>query len=176
MLRRGTISAWQQLVTGCRSLRAGSERLRAEGVVMAVVGSMLRVRWSTGEESSFVPSMGSITIVGRVRARPATRSQGREGTGTKAGKKLPAPRAAPRPSPAKRAGKAQKTSGQTAGAKRAGKAQKTSGQTAGAKRAEKAQKTAGAKQARKTTKAAPAAKKAAKATTAKARSARSKRA
>jgi len=61
---------------------------------MAVVGSMLRVRWSTGEESSFVPSMGSITIVGRVRARPAPRGQGRQGTEAKPVKKLPAPRAA----------------------------------------------------------------------------------
>lgn len=31
-----------------------------EGVVTGVVGSLLRVQWSTGEESTFVPSMGSL--------------------------------------------------------------------------------------------------------------------
>jgi len=36
-----------------------------DGVVTGVIGSLLRVRWSTGEESTFVPSMGSLAVVGK---------------------------------------------------------------------------------------------------------------
>ena len=42
-----------------------------EGVVTGVVGAMLRVRWSTGEESMFLPSMGSLTVVGEAAKAPA---------------------------------------------------------------------------------------------------------
>ena len=36
-----------------------------EGVVTGVTGSLLRVRWSTGQESIVVPSMGSLAVVGK---------------------------------------------------------------------------------------------------------------
>jgi hypothetical protein len=36
-----------------------------DGVVTGVTGSLLRVRWSTGEESTVVPSMGSLAVVGK---------------------------------------------------------------------------------------------------------------
>ena len=50
-----------------------------DGVVTGVTRPLLRVRWSTGEESTVVPSMGSLTVVGKQsdsvglarRARPA---------------------------------------------------------------------------------------------------------
>ncbi len=59
-----------------------------DGVVTGVTGSLLRVRWSTGEESTVVPSMGSLTIVGkqsgsgarRRQTRSASAAQGRVGT------------------------------------------------------------------------------------------------
>ncbi len=35
-----------------------------EGVVIAVSGALLTVRWSTSEESTFIPSMGSLTVIG----------------------------------------------------------------------------------------------------------------
>jgi Domain of unknown function (DUF1918) len=38
-----------------------------EGVVTEVLGHLLRVRWSTGEESTFTPGPGSVTVVGRTR-------------------------------------------------------------------------------------------------------------
>jgi hypothetical protein len=38
-----------------------------DGVVMAVSGGLLRVRWSSGEESTISPSMGSLLVVGRAR-------------------------------------------------------------------------------------------------------------
>jgi hypothetical protein len=39
-----------------------------EGVVTQVLGDLLRVQWSTGEESTFTPGPGSLTVVGRSRA------------------------------------------------------------------------------------------------------------
>jgi hypothetical protein len=34
------------------------------GVVTAVAGSLIRVRWDSGEESAFVPQAGSLRVVG----------------------------------------------------------------------------------------------------------------
>jgi hypothetical protein len=45
-----------------------------EGVVTGAVGHMLRVQWSTGEESTFMPGPGAVTVVGRVRARTSKKS------------------------------------------------------------------------------------------------------
>jgi uncharacterized protein DUF1918 len=39
-----------------------------EGVVTGVSGVLLRVTWSGGEESTIFPSMGSVVVVGKVRA------------------------------------------------------------------------------------------------------------
>ena len=40
-----------------------------EGVVTGVSGRLLRVRWSTGEESTIVPGTGSVSIGGKARVR-----------------------------------------------------------------------------------------------------------
>jgi hypothetical protein len=48
-----------------------------EGVVTGVVGRLLRIKWSTGEESTIVPGPGAVAVVGKVRAS--------------SGKKAPAP-------------------------------------------------------------------------------------
>lgn len=45
-----------------------------DGVVTGVVGSLLRVKWATGEESTFVPAMGSLIVVGRARSGSKRRS------------------------------------------------------------------------------------------------------
>jgi hypothetical protein len=55
-----------------------------DGVVTAVTGSLLTVRWSTGEESTVVPSMGSLAIVGTPsgsggRRRKTTRASAAKG-------------------------------------------------------------------------------------------------
>jgi len=34
---------------------------------MAVTGSLLSVKWSTGEESSLIPGAGSLAIIGKAR-------------------------------------------------------------------------------------------------------------
>ncbi len=39
-----------------------------EGVVTGVIGQLLRIKWSTGEESMFVPGPGAVTVIGKVRA------------------------------------------------------------------------------------------------------------
>jgi hypothetical protein len=39
-----------------------------DGAVTVVTGSLLWVRWSTGEESTVVPSMGSLAVAGSNRA------------------------------------------------------------------------------------------------------------
>ena len=54
-----------------------TERL---GVVTGVVGSLLRVRWSSGEESTVVPSVGSLRVVGKVRQPPGSRTPSRATT------------------------------------------------------------------------------------------------
>ncbi len=46
-----------------------------DGVVTGVTGSLLRVRWSTGEESTVVPSMGSLTVVGKQSGGDGRRGQ-----------------------------------------------------------------------------------------------------
>lgn len=43
-----------------------------DGVVTSVTGQLLRIRWSSGEESTFVPGPGSLTIVGQFKAPSAT--------------------------------------------------------------------------------------------------------
>lgn len=64
-----------------------------EGVVTGVSGSLLRIRWSTGEESTMVPGPGSLTVVGKVRT--------------------PASKKAAAPTPAKKTAKAGKTGKKT---------------------------------------------------------------
>ena len=65
MPRRGTIRS--MAVVGDRvqiSSRKVGEASR-DGVVTGVTGSLLRVRWSTGGESTVVSSMGSLALVGK---------------------------------------------------------------------------------------------------------------
>jgi hypothetical protein len=38
-----------------------------DGVVTSVIGQLLHVRWSTGEESTIVPAPGSVAVIGKVK-------------------------------------------------------------------------------------------------------------
>ncbi len=38
-----------------------------DGVVTRVIGQLLHVRWSTGEESTIVPASGSMAVIGKVK-------------------------------------------------------------------------------------------------------------
>jgi hypothetical protein len=75
MPRRGTIR--YMAVVGNRvqiSSRKVGEASR-DGVVTGVTGSLLQVRWSTGEESTVAPSMGSLAVVGKRSGGSARRRQ-----------------------------------------------------------------------------------------------------
>ena len=65
------------------------------GVITAVRGQMISVRWSSGEESSIVPGPGTLTVVGRATVRKKAAAT----------KKKPAP---PRKKTTKRAAAARK--------------------------------------------------------------------
>jgi hypothetical protein len=59
-------------------------QLPREGIVTGVSGTMLRMKWSTGEESTLVPGAGSVVVIPKVRA--ASRSASATKGSTKAGK------------------------------------------------------------------------------------------
>jgi Domain of unknown function (DUF1918) len=65
-----------------------------EGVVTEVLGHLLRVRWSTGEESTFTPGPGSVTVVGKATVRASKKTPNKK-TDTAFTKKT-AKKAAPR--------------------------------------------------------------------------------
>jgi hypothetical protein len=51
------------------TLNKGAAR---EGTVTGVTGSMLRVRWGSGDETTVIPGPGTLTVLGRT-ARKASR-------------------------------------------------------------------------------------------------------
>ena len=42
-----------------------------EGVVTSVSGALLRIRWSTGEETSIIPGPGPVMVIGKARKATA---------------------------------------------------------------------------------------------------------
>jgi hypothetical protein len=56
-----------------------------EGVVTSVSGTLLRVKWSTGEETTMIPGPGSVMVIGRVRKASGTKAE----APAKAAKKTP---------------------------------------------------------------------------------------
>lgn len=74
-----------------------------EGLVTGVNGAMLRIRWSTGEETTVVPAVGSITVVSRATGRAQVARAGRAATPgpAKAAKAAKATKASKAAKPAK---------------------------------------------------------------------------
>jgi hypothetical protein len=60
-----------------------------DGVVTGVVGRLLRIKWSTGEESTVVPGPGAVAVIGKVRASSGrtTPAPARVSKATKSAKK-----------------------------------------------------------------------------------------
>jgi hypothetical protein len=79
-----------------------------EGVITEVMGHLLHVQWSTGEESTFTPGPGSVSVVGKARVR--------------AGKKAPSKKAPSKKAPSKKAASASSKKGTKVGTKKATKA------------------------------------------------------
>jgi hypothetical protein len=66
------------------SMKVG--QMPREGVVIDVTGHLLRVRWSTGEESNIVPGPGAVAVIGKVRA-PSVKKATAASDATKSAKK-----------------------------------------------------------------------------------------
>ena len=81
--RRGTIRC--MAVVGDRVQVSSTKVGEAprDGVVTGVTGSLLRVRWSTGEESTVVPSMGSLAVVGKQSGSGGRRRQTKSASAAK---------------------------------------------------------------------------------------------
>ena len=45
-----------------------------DGVVTGVTGQLLRIRWSTGEESTLVPGPGSVAVIGKAKSSPGRKA------------------------------------------------------------------------------------------------------
>jgi Domain of unknown function (DUF1918) len=54
-----------------RVMPSKSDQPPRDGVVTGVSGHLLRVKWSTGQETSFIPGPGAVIVLGRKRARAA---------------------------------------------------------------------------------------------------------
>ena len=55
---------------------ATSKAAARSGVVTAVTGSLLRVRWDTGEETSFVPAAGALSVIAKAPTKPPKTKRG----------------------------------------------------------------------------------------------------
>ena len=119
------------------ALNKGTDR---EGVVTGVTGSMLRVRWSSEEETSVVPAPGTLTVLGRSgpkasspgkKAAPSTKA----GTRTSATKKVTSSKA-----PSKTGGTTTRASAGKLAAKKAAAPKRVV-----AKKAERGQPSAGSR-------------------------------
>jgi hypothetical protein len=58
-----------------------------DGVVTGVIGQLLRIRWSTGEESSIVPGPGAVAVIGKVRASSSKKAPAKVAKATESAKK-----------------------------------------------------------------------------------------
>ena len=77
-----------------------------DGVVTGVSGSLLRVTWSGGEESTILPSMGSLVVVGKVRGPRAKKAVSTTKAPPRRPSKKPAKKTPYQEGPAKKAAKA----------------------------------------------------------------------
>ena len=93
-----------------------------EGVVLgaSASGLMLRVRWSSGEESTITPSMGSLVVVGRVRVRDG-KVAGSDRSSTKSTKAVSKKAAGTTPKKAAKTPKDRAAAGHKGGGKTSGK-------------------------------------------------------
>jgi hypothetical protein len=52
-----------------------------DGVVTAISGTLVRIKWSTGVESTIVPGPGSLELVGHEQPSPSKRAPAAKKTG-----------------------------------------------------------------------------------------------
>jgi hypothetical protein len=82
---------------GDRVLLSSTKGPNREGVVTAVTGSLLRVRWPSGEETTVVPAPGTLTVLtsGEGAARRAAKKNRGAAKGAPGTSKKTAGRGAP---------------------------------------------------------------------------------
>ncbi len=60
-------------------IRLSSMKGHREGVVTAVTGSLMRVRWASDEETTVVPAPGTLTVLTAGRGAPQRAAKKNEG-------------------------------------------------------------------------------------------------
>jgi hypothetical protein len=103
-----------------------------DGVVTAVTGSILRVRWPSGENTMVVPAPGTLTVLASSGDKASAAARKRVATKRPA-KKAPAKKAATRKAATRKAAPERGATKHTASAKKAATKKATTG---GAKRTE----------------------------------------
>ena len=74
------------------------------GVVISTSGSMLRVRWESGEETGLVPAPGTLTVLGKARGASVKKAPVKKAPAKKAPvKKAPVKKAPVKKAPVKKA-------------------------------------------------------------------------
>jgi hypothetical protein len=90
------------VATGDRVRVESAKAPAREGVVTAVAGALVRIRWASGQESTLVPAPGSLTVLGRAKRSGARTKQASKPAGaqpnTARPKKAGGARTAPKPS------------------------------------------------------------------------------
>jgi hypothetical protein len=134
-----------------------------EGVVTGVSGTLLRIKWSTGEESTIVPGTGSVTVGGKARvgSRSSKASARSAGAATRPARKAPT-KSAPVAKRATKATKVSKTPAKRTPAKAQATKARAATKTAKATKVPAATKTAKTAKTAKTTKRTAPAKRAAR--------------
>jgi hypothetical protein len=71
-------------------IAVASKGVPRPGVVTAVSGAMITVRWDTGEETSLIPGPGVLSVVARRRPTPSARTRPTTSGATAAARKTSA--------------------------------------------------------------------------------------
>lgn len=72
---------------GDRIRLSSMKGLPREGVVTAVTGSLMRVRWSSEEETTLTPAPGTLTVLAAGGAAPSKAVKKKDAAGAKPGAK-----------------------------------------------------------------------------------------
>ena len=110
--------------------RKGPDR---EGVITAVTGSMLRVRWQTEDETTIIPAPGTLTVLAPAPPLVATKSAAKK----TAAKKTAAKKPAENTTAAKNTGAKKTAAAKNTGAKKTAAAKNTGAKKTAAKKTAK---------------------------------------
>jgi hypothetical protein len=81
-----------------------------EGAVTAVMGSMVRVRWSSASETTVIPAPGTLTVLAASRARAPKKAVPKKAAAKTGAKKAVAKKATPKKAASKKSSGAKRSS------------------------------------------------------------------